>query len=99
MDIDEIDANIDIVMTSGLMRLFEAAGCEPTECHACLKYIDEGDIFKLVPHEGNDEMCCAKCGEPELMKRDKRIARDSETRRRAGHGGYSRPNKNVVKGS
>lgn len=75
MTLDDIQASADTVMTAELLRLFRYAGCDPTTCHACQKRIKDGDTFKLVPHlkpgaKSTDEMCCSKCGEPELIKRD-----------------------------
>lgn len=107
--LDDIEAGTDTVMTKELVRLFKYAGCNP-HCHACEKPIKVDQTFKLVPHkkaagwepEGKllDEMCCAKCSEPELIKRDRRVADErtkryySSTSRQAGFvGGYSRPSK------
>lgn len=100
MTLDKIEASADVVMTAELKRLFAAAGCDPTVCHACGKAIKVGTTFKLVPHNGTDEMCCAKCGEPELVRRDarrKKAAAAVRTRLYPSgptlQGGYSRPSK------
>ena len=104
MTLDDIQASADTVMTAELLRLFKYADCDPTVCHACSKRIKKGDVFKLVPHlkpgrQSEDEMCCAKCGEAELVKRDKRsenapkrliVARRWDSGYR-NVGGYSRP--------
>ena len=76
-DLDAVPANEDTVMTEFLQRLFRHARCDPG-CHACGKRIKLGDEFKLLSHRKaptlnpTDEMCCAKCGEHELVLRDKR---------------------------
>ena len=99
MSIDDIEPDTEVTMTETLRRLFAVAGCDPTVCHACERRIKVGMKLKLMPHDGTDEMCCAKCGEKELTLRDKRAER-----RRAHHisyaddggfrtGGYSRPSK------
>jgi len=110
MTLDSIAAGTDTVMTKELIRLFKYAGCSPTACHACAKKICAGHTFKLLPHKRpagvlTDEMCCVRCGEPELVKRDKR-EEDERDRARAERGradyitrgvgyrgGYSRPSK------
>lgn len=96
MNLDDIKASADTVMTKELIRMFASAGCKPTVCHACLTEIKVGDIFKLVPHrilkwEPKDEMCCSKCNDDSLTKRDRRELRYSI--RANGSGGYSRPSK------
>lgn len=92
-------------------------------CHACQELINVGQTFKLVPHmkpsnlfgsasKLTDEMCCAQCGEAELVKRDKREAKakriEDERRqvwpsphREPGYyqGGYSRPSKGQSEGA
>lgn len=109
MSLDDIDPSTDTVMTAGLLRLFKVAGCDPTRCHACTRLIKEGQIFKLVPHTRpdrevmRDEMCCAKCGAPELEKRDRRVQNERDKERRQAHrfsfagrqpfGGYERPSR------
>ncbi len=113
MSLDKIKASVDTVMTPELVRLFKAAGCSPTCCHACLKTIRSGQTFKLLPHRKlgdrttTDEMLCAKCGEPELVKRDLESARAAAKRRLFGGssngvrlgGGYSRPSIEQPQGS
>lgn len=96
MTLDEIKADEPVTMTAGLVRLFAAAGCKPTVCHACERRIKAGMIFRLVAHKGTDEMCCDRCGAPELLKRDKRTEEFNRAMRpRRGLGefwaGYSRP--------
>lgn len=103
-DLDAIEPGADTVMSAELVRLFKYAGCDPTKCHACGKLIRVGQVFKLLTHTKpsltpRDEMCCAKCGEPELVKRDKRVAKNMGgyiSMRGIGlrfGGGYSRPTK------
>lgn len=102
-DLDAIDPGVDTVMSAELIRLFKFAGCYPTKCHACGKLIRSGEVFKLLTHtkpgqESRDEMLCAKCGEPDLVKRDKRAAERMPYRSMRGAGdrvlgGYSRPTK------
>ena len=99
--LDDIKPNQELVMTESLIRLFRAAGCHPTLCHACSTRILGGAKFKLVPHTKpggteNDEMCCDKCGPAELAKRDKTAARRSVGTRSintTSMGGYSRPSR------
>lgn len=103
MNIDDIMSGADTIMTSELVRLFKVAGCSPTKCHACGRILKVGMVFKLVAHKepdavSTDEMCCSKCGEDQLVLRDKRLARASTPiyRRDIGTpswGGYSRPSK------
>lgn len=102
MTLDQIDANADYLMTSDLIRLFRAVGCDPTLCHACGERLLVGSTFKLVPHQKpggamTDEMCCEKCGEHQLVLRDKRAVKLDQPNvfRRNGvsFGGYSRPSK------
>ena len=50
MTLDDIKPSEDVVMTDALRRVFAAAGCKPTVCHACSRKIEVGDSFKLVPH-------------------------------------------------
>ena len=107
MKIDDILAGTDTVMTDDLIRLFKYAGCDP-HCHACNKPIEAGKTFKLLSHTSApgwqpgigpiDEMCCEKCGQPELLKRDKRREKEAQdrhySRKPSGSGGgYSRPSK------
>lgn len=91
--IDDIVAGADTVMTAALKRLFKAADCDPTSCHACTRDINEGEVFKLVEHKGEDEMCCHRCGKPELVARDSKYATYRDERVRSGYGGFSRPSK------
>lgn len=98
--IDDIVAGADTVMTASLKRLFKAAGCDPTSCHACTSDINEGEVFKLVSHKGTDEMCCAKHGLKDLKARDKKkpvpqVRHTDLFLRSAGTvgGGFSRPSK------
>ena len=102
MTLAEIGANADCRMTADLIRLFRAAGCTPTLCHACGRRLLAGAVFKLVPHQKpgrplTDEMCCEKCGEHQLVLRDKREAKRSQSSipRRSDFGGYSRPSLTV----
>lgn len=100
--LDDINPNQELVMTESLIRLFRAAGCHPTLCHACGTRILGGANFKLVPHTKpggieNDEMCCGKCGPAQLDRRDKK---EAKARRSGSHssdsyngGGYSRPSR------
>lgn len=102
MKLDDIKADESVTMTAGLIRLFAAAGCNPTLCHACGHKLIEGSVFKLVSHTkpgadaATDEMCCDRCGEPELVQRDKLA--QAQPRQRSyfsdsgrAMGGYSRP--------
>ena len=75
MEIDDILAGTDTIMTAEIVRLFAAAGCSPTICHACATTIDVGHTFKLASFKGTDEMCCAKHGKADLAKRDKKKKR------------------------
>lgn len=96
-NLNDIAPSTDTVLTDELKRLFLYAGCDPA-CHACGRRIKVGDTFKLTPHkkaagwepegERRDEMCCAKCGEPELLKRDKRS--DAERTKRYYSSGSAR---------
>ena len=106
--LDEIKASVDTVMTETHIRLFALADCDPTECHACKKQLHVGDTFRLIPHQvGNDEMrdemCCATCGQAELLRRDKLDKRNRTAWRRkkiaAGGGGYSRPSSRAKRGA
>lgn len=101
-NLDDIKASEVTVMTDKLLRLFAYAGCDPTVCHACSRAIKVGHKFKLVPHcklplsTHTDEMCCEKCGEAELTKRDAREMKRSHNRvapLNNRFGGYSRPSK------
>ena len=79
MELDDIKPNKPVLMTAGLQRLFKAAGCSPTACHACGDKIMVGETFKLVTHNKagtaeTDEMCCHKCGVLELQARDSKKA-------------------------
>jgi hypothetical protein len=99
VNLDDIKAGETVVMTEGLVRLFRAAGCSPTRCHACSVELPAGSVFKLVAHTkpngtATDEMCCGSCGEPELKRRDSLAlpGRLRPARSTAGNwGGYSRP--------
>ena len=80
MKIDDILAGSDTAMTKELVRLFAAAGCSPTACHACGKEIKVGASFKLVTYTkkepgatATDEMCCNNCGIKELENRYTRV--------------------------
>lgn len=98
--LEEIKPSKDTVMTTELIRIFAAAGCAPTLCHACGTVIPVGAIFKLVPHrkpslglapgEYNDEMCCGLCSSNELKDRDKR---EAAFKKKNSRGGYSRASK------
>jgi len=101
-DLDEIPASADTVMTDELIRLFAYAGCSPTMCHTCSDIIGVGQIFKLQPHHGTDEMLCAKCGIEDLIKRDSRIIKTEKKaapirQQKGDWGGFSRPSKPEVK--
>ena len=62
MELDDIKPNEPVLMTAGLQRLFKAAGCSPTSCHACRSNIEPGMHFKLVPHGSPPRMTkCAAC--------------------------------------
>ena len=97
MTLDKIKANEEQEMTANLLRLFKAAGCSPTVCHACQRRIKVGMQFKLIPHKKydqgtmTDEMCCDRCAAPELVRRDKRASRLYAPPDVARLGGYSRP--------
>ncbi len=94
MTLDDVPADVSTLMTAELLRLFKAAGCSPAKCHACARLLRAGQTFKLVAHNGTDEMCCDRCGLPELIKRDKRAARQPQPPiRHSGWGGFSRPSK------
>lgn len=103
-DLNDILAGVDILMTPALTRLFKAAGCSPTQCHACGGKIKDGQPFKLVTHRkpgeaaDSDEMCCDNCGPLQLDLRDQRNARDSRGFRTGPRisnvwAGFSRPSK------
>jgi hypothetical protein len=47
MTVNEIPADETVEMTATLHRAFRVAGCRPT-CHACLKAIPTGSMFKLA---------------------------------------------------
>ena len=91
MELNDILAGADTVMTAELVRLFKVAGCSPTACHACKKTIDAGHIFKLVSFNGTDEMCCKKHGEADLAKRDEKKNRKAYLSRQAGGGTVTNP--------
>lgn len=103
--LDAIAAHTETTMTPELVRLFKAAGCSPTLCHACQRRIKSGMTFKLVAHSKRgiepltDEMCCDRCAGPELTKRDKRDANGYAPARplSSSFGGYSRPSKQTPK--
>ncbi len=46
-DINDIPADVNILMTEDLSRAFNLCGCEP-ECHCCGDSIEIGMIFKLA---------------------------------------------------
>ena len=100
--LDEIKANETYELTELQRRLFLVAGCDPA-CHACKAVIAVGDVFKLVSHDGEDEMCCAKCGKPELKKRDARLEMERKQsngihERRDRSYGFSRPSAPAASG-
>lgn len=45
--IDDIPADVTILMTADLIRAFKSEGCEPT-CHNCGKDLIVGILFKLA---------------------------------------------------
>ena len=102
MNLDDINANEPVTMTADLVRLFRAAGCSPTACHACGKKLLVGHVFKLVPHTkpgqaASDEMCCDKCDSRKLDARDQRNATERRSPVVRGNwGGYSRPSKTAT---
>lgn len=108
MTLDDIQPSTATKMTPDLVRLFKYAGCSPTRCHACGKRIKVGHLFKLLTHarpygDPKDEMCCSRCGEDALVKRDKReskrtIPRGYGSSDAPRYGGYERPSKGQAKG-
>ena len=106
MTLDAIPASENLVMTAELIRLFIYAHCNPG-CHGCGRPIREGQVFKLVSHTKpnevtTDEMCCGKCGEASLVRRDKkehreRVAELNRSERNVRHRGYSRPSRSEGK--
>ena len=104
MTLDDIAADVTLVLTREYNRLFKAAGCQPT-CHACLRQIRVGMKFKLATHERRDVMLCAKHSLKHLTDpaevekvREARWRRQAQERLRAGLSpGFSRPSLHETK--
>lgn len=84
--IDDIISDVEMIMTTVLIRAFKTQGCNPA-CHCCCNSINAGDKFKLAmitnnPYwdsknkkpsdetEINDEMLCNNCT-PDMLTADR----------------------------
>ena len=56
MTLDDIPADVEMVLAEGMQRLFRAAGCDPA-CHVCGEHIQLGEGFGLftILKQGLDE--------------------------------------------
>ena len=104
MTLDDVPADVIMILTVELDRLFKFAQCVPT-CHVCKNKIEVGDDFQLISISPRDramprayldpdgppmdEMACGSCTREDLNKAHETYV---EALRPIG-GGYSRPSR------
>ena len=97
MTLDDVPADVLIILTDELDRLFKFAYCNPT-CHTCNTKISIGDSFQLISYRGRDHMACVNCDREKMEKARRKDMKDlgykwSDTKEEyylPVHKGYSR---------
>lgn len=79
MTLDDVPADVELILTTELDRLFKVAKCNPM-CHVCFNKISVGTIFSLVSLDGTDQMACARktCGRTGLEKQAEKRAKEKQ---------------------
>lgn len=101
--LDSLPSDVEITMTTDLIRAFKIEGCDPA-CHCCYRKIIAGEKFKLSMIDAlggynledtklNDEMLCCDCTPDMLIAHKEHLVEENLKALHRSRCGYTRKHK------